>query len=98
MKKILFILLHTLLFAAPDEGLKAYQEKYTFCHGKTDYQIAQCLLNGNLKYSKLRGDRSVYRSVSKSQIEQALYSGNAYYNIMDLLPQTQEVYMVKRVS
>lgn len=95
MKKILFILLQTLLIAAPDEALREYQEKYTLCQGRTDYQIAQCLLNGNLNYAQFRGDRSVFRSVGKSQIEQAIRNGNVYYNIMDLLPQTQRYTWLK---
>ncbi|WP_295418265.1 L,D-transpeptidase family protein [Sulfurovum sp.] len=91
MKKILFILIHiTFLFAsAPDSRLKAYQERYTFCHGKTDYQIAQCLLNGSINRSRVRGDRSVYRTVSKSQIKQALSHGDIYDNILNLLPHTK---------
>ncbi len=91
MKKILFILIHiTCLFAStPDERLKVYQERYTFCQGKTDYQIAQCLLNGSINRSRVRGDKSVYRRVSKSSIEQALSHGDVYDNVLNLLPQTK---------
>jgi len=90
MKKIIFILIHTLLFAAvPDESLKNYQEKYSVCQGKTDYQISQCLLNGDLNYSRFRGDRYSYNKVSKNKIKKAARSGDIYDYTMNLIPQTR---------
>jgi len=90
MKKTVLILIHTLLFAAvPDANLKHYQEKYSVCKGKTDYQISQCLLNGNLNYSRFRGDRYSYRTISKKKIKKAVRSGNSYDYTMNLIPQTK---------
>ena len=90
MKKILLILVHTVLFASiPNEALKNYQEKYSLCHGKTDYQIANCLLNGNLNYVNFRGDRSTFRTVSRSKIKQAVREGFVYEFTMENLPQTE---------
>ena len=90
MKKIIFILIHTLLFAAvPDEGLKNYQEKYSVCQGKTDYQISQCLLNGNLNYSRFRGDQYSYRKVSKNKIKKETHNGDIVDYTMNLMPRTK---------
>jgi murein L,D-transpeptidase YcbB/YkuD len=90
MKKILFILIHTLLFAAvPDQGLKNYQERYSVCQGKTNYQISQCLLNGDLNYSRFRGDRYSYTKVSKNKIKTAAGHDNIYDYTMNLIPQTR---------
>ena len=90
MKKILLILIHTILFASvPNIGLQSYQEKYSVCNGKTDYQISQCLLNGNLNYSRFRGDRYSYKSISRKQIKQATHNGNSYTYTMSKLPQTK---------
>ena len=90
MKKILFILIHTLLFASvPDQDLKHYQERYSVCQGKTDYQISQCLLNGDLNYSRFRGDRSSYKRISKKKIQKAARNGDIYDYTMNLIPQTK---------
>ncbi len=90
MKKIIAILIQTLLLAAaPNHDLHNYQKKYSVCHGKTDYQISQCLLNGNLNYSRFRGDRYSYRTISQKQIRRALRSGNTHQNIMNLMPKTK---------
>jgi len=90
MKKALFILVNTLLFAAvPDQGLKNYQERYSVCQGKTNYQISQCLLNGNLNYSRFRGDRYSYTKISKKNIREAARNGNIYDYTMNLIPQTK---------
>ena len=90
MKKILFILIHTLLFAvAPDQGLKDYQERYSVCQGKTNYQISQCLLNGNLNYARFRGDRYSYTKVSRKQIKNAAYTEDIYNYTMNNISQTR---------
>ncbi len=90
MKKILFILIHTLLFAAvPNQGLKNYQERYSVCQGKTDYQISQCLLNGNLNYSRFRGDQYSYRKVSKNKIKKEARNGDIVDYTMNLMPRTK---------
>lgn len=90
MKKIIFILIHTLLFASvPGQELKHYQERYTFCHGKTNYQITECLLNGSLNYSRVRGERNTYRKVNKDGLRKAELSGSTYRYVMNLLPQTK---------
>ena len=96
MKKILLILVHTLLFASsPDEGLKSYQEKYSVCQGQTNYQIANCLLNGNLNYARFRGDTHAYRKIHSDQINHALQNGDEYHNVMDLIPQTKRYTKLK---
>jgi len=90
MKKTVFILIQTLLFAAvPDQGLKNYQEKYSVCKGKTNYQISQCVLNGDLNYSGFRGDRSSYKRISKNKIKKATRNGNSYDYTMKHIPQTK---------
>jgi len=90
MKKIIFILIHTFIFAAaPDHGLKNYQERYSLCQGKTDYQISQCLLNGDLNYSRFRGDRYSYRTIKKNKIKKELQNGNIYHYTMNLMPKTK---------
>lgn len=90
MKKIIFILIHTFIFAAaPDQGLNNYQERYSLCQGKTDYQISQCLINGNLNYSRFRGDRYSYRTIKKNKIKKELQNGNIYDYTMDLMPKTK---------
>jgi len=96
MKKILLILLHTVLFASsPDEGLKSYQEKYSVCQGKTNYQIANCLLNGNLNYTRFRGDRQSYRKIHSDKIRNALQNTDVYHNVLDLIPQTKRYIKLK---
>lgn len=90
MKKILFILINTFIFASvPDKGLMHYQERYTFCHGKTNYQITHCLLNGSLNYARLRGERNRYRKVNKNDLKRAELNDNIYHYVMTLLPQTK---------
>lgn len=90
MKKIIFILIHTLLFAAvPDQGLINYQDRYSVCQGKTNYQISQCLLNGNLNYSRFRGDRYSYKKISKKNIQKAAHDTDIYDYTMNLIPQTK---------
>ena len=90
MKKIVYILIHTLIFAAvPDQGLKNYQERYSVCKGKTNYQISDCLLNGDLNYSRFRGDRYSYKTISKNKIQKAVRDGDIYYYTMSLMPQTK---------
>jgi murein L,D-transpeptidase YcbB/YkuD len=90
MKKILFVLIHTFIFAeVPDQGLKNYQERYSVCHGKTNYQISQCLLNGNLNYSRFRGDKYSYRKISKNKIQKAAHNNDIYHYTMNLIPQTK---------
>ena len=90
MKKILFILVHTLLFASGvDKDLLHYQQKYTLCHGKTNYQITQCLLNGSLNYARLRGERNPYRKVNRDDLKKAERDGNTYAYVMSLLPHTK---------
>ena len=90
MKIIIAILIQTLLLAAaPNQDLLNYQKRYSVCHGKTNYQISQCLLNGNLNYSRFRGDKNSYRKISQKQIQRALRSGNTYQNIMNLMPKTK---------
>ena len=90
MKKILLLLIPTLfLSAAVDPALLDYQKRYSVCHGKTDYQVANCLLNGNLNYANFRGDRNAYKRVSTSKIKRAVNQGNAYGFVMSHVPKTR---------
>lgn len=92
MKKILFlyIFLQTLIFASTaDPRLVSYQKRYSLCQGKTDMQIAQCLLNGNLNYSRFRGDKYAYRKISKRDIQKAIRNDDIYHFTMDNIPQTK---------
>lgn len=91
MKIIIFILIYSsFIFASvADKNLKYYQERYTLCHGKTNYQITKCLLNSSLNYSRFRGDRNTYREVSKNDIKREELSGNIYHYVMNLMPHTK---------
>jgi len=90
MKKLILIALSILLYASsPDEYLKNYQERYSLCKGKTDYQIAQCLLNGNLNYSRFRGDKYSFRHISDQEIKQEVRNGDIYDFTMRLMPKTK---------
>jgi len=96
MKKILLILAQTLLFASsPDAGLKSYQEKYSVCKGTTNYQIANCLINGNLNFARFRGDTNAYRKIHSDKIRDALQTANLYRSVMDLIPQTKRYTKLK---
>jgi murein L,D-transpeptidase YcbB/YkuD len=99
MAKIIFIfiLIPTFIFASvPDRRLKEYQEKYSLCQGKTDMQISQCLLNGNLNYSRFRGDKHAYRNIRKSEIQKAVRNGNVYHFTMNNIPQTKRYAGLKK--
>ena len=89
MKKLLFLLINTLLFANTHQNLLDYQSKYSLCHGKTDYQIAYCLLNGNLNFSQFRGDRSAYKRVKTRAIKHALKEGNLTGFVLGSMPKTK---------
>jgi hypothetical protein len=99
MQKIIFIfiLMQTLIFpTVPHKGLSNYQEKYSQCKGKTDMQISACLLNGNLNYSRFRGDKYSYRTISKEEIQKAARDGNIYHYTMNLLPRTKRYTGLKK--
>ena len=97
MKKIIFILIHTFIFAAiPDQGLKNYQERYSLCHGKTNYQITKCLLNGNINYSRFRGDRYTYKKINKNTIKEEERNGNIYHYTMNLMPKARRYTGLKK--
>lgn len=90
MKKIIFLIINTFIFASvPDQSLKNYQERYSVCQGKTNYQISQCLINGDLNYARFRGDRYSYRTVSKSKIKKAARTDDIYDYTMNLMPKTK---------
>jgi murein L,D-transpeptidase YcbB/YkuD len=90
MKKILLLLVPTLfLSAAVDPSLLDYQKRYSVCHGKSNYQVASCLLNGNLNYANFRGDRNAYKRVSTTKIRNAVNRGDAYGFVMSQLPSTR---------
>jgi murein L,D-transpeptidase YcbB/YkuD len=90
MKKITMLLMQTLLFAAvPNVELKHYQDKYSLCNGKNDYQISKCLLNGNLNFYNFRGDTNSFKKTSTREIKNALNNGNIYNFTMNKLPHTK---------
>ena len=97
MKKIIFILIHTLVFAsAADKNLVNYQARYSLCHGKTDYQIAQCLLNGSLNHNRIRGDKRRYRQINNKQFKEEAINGNTYPYVMRLMPRTKRYTGLKK--
>ncbi len=90
MKKILYVLIHTFLFAnIADPALLTYQKKYSLCKEKTNYTITKCLLNGNLNYARFRGDKPAYKKVSLSAIQEAEANANVYNYSMSLMPQSE---------
>ncbi|MBN2768566.1 MAG: hypothetical protein JXQ68_05645, partial [Campylobacterales bacterium] len=96
MKNILFVLIFTFIYAeVPDFRLLDYQERYSICKEKTDYSIAQCLLNGNLNYSRLRGDKYAYRFIDRGSIAAAVQNGDIYDYTMSLMPQTKRYIFLK---
>jgi len=93
-KGLLLLSLHTLIFAAiPDPQLLAYQQRYTLCHGQSDYEIADCLLNGNLDFSRFRGDRHIYRHIQRKEIAQAVRKGEGY----DSGDEAEDIVRIKRI-
>lgn len=89
MKKIfLFFMPIWILATNPDTDLLSYQNSYTFCHGKTNYQITRCLLNGSLNYVFLRGDKPTPKQINKQALQNAEAEGNVYPYVMGLLPKT----------
>ncbi len=77
------------MFAAnPDTDLLSYQNRYTYCHGNTNYQITRCLLNGALNYRYFRGDRPKPKRIDREALQNAEAEGNVYPYVMDLLPKT----------
>ncbi len=96
MKQFFSLLLLTTLFAAAaDPLLLDYQAKYSLCHGKTDYRISECILNGDLNFAQFRGDRNAYRKISRQRIRQAAEQGRAYEFTMEHLPQTKRYTLLK---
>jgi len=91
MKRVfLWVCMQGLLFAsAPDARLVAYQQRYSVCHEKSDYRIAECLINGDLNYARFRGDRSIFRHIDKRRIAEAVEEGRAYEFTMSQMPQTR---------
>lgn len=90
MKKFLLIIIHTYLFAlSPHQGLVDYQERYTYCHGKSNYQITKCLLNGHINYARFRGDKFNYKKINRNDLKEAAYNGELYRYVMNLLPNTR---------
>ena len=85
MKKLILLFIHTFLFAAlPNQGLMEYQNRYTLCKGKTNYQITKCLLNGNINYTSFRGDRFNYKKINKKELKEEEYYGDVYRYVMHL--------------
>ena len=91
-KSFLFFIIYIpilLLAKGVDLRLQNYQEKYSVCKGKSNYQISKCLLNGNLNYAQFRGDRNAYRRVSIKQIQRALSQDDIYEFTMENISQTE---------
>jgi len=89
MRKYLLLCFHTLLFASPpDPNLDLYRKQYSLCRENSDYQVAKCLLNGTLDYSRFRGERQIFRKVPLQTIKDAAYRGDSYRFTLSHLPQT----------
>jgi len=96
MKYLILFLFSTFVFAAnPDPDLLRYQQRYSFCHGKSNYQITACLLNGNLDYSRFRGERFPRKKVSRSAVRQAEKNGEIYAYTLQLLPKSKRYTKLK---
>ena len=97
MKTVILLLFTTFLFAAtPDPDLLRYQQRYSLCHGKTNYQIIECLVNGNLDYSRFRGERFPKRKVSYNAVRKAEQNDNVFDYAMQLLPQSRRYRELRR--
>ncbi|WP_052746085.1 L,D-transpeptidase family protein [Sulfurovum lithotrophicum] len=97
MKFIIPLLFSTLLFALnPDPNLLRYQHRYSLCHGKTNYQIVQCLVNGNLDYSRFRGERFPRKKISRKAVQEAEQYGDLFEYTMQLLPQSRRYIELRR--
>ena len=90
MKHILLFLMPILMFAStPDPQLLEYQQRYSICQGKTNYQIAQCLLNGNLNFYAVRGDGLKPTKINRQQLQETEQEGRVYSYVLSLLPNTR---------
>ncbi len=90
MKHILFLLMPILMFASnPDPQLLEYQQRYSICQGKTNYRIAQCLLNGNLNFYAVRGDGLKSTKINRQQLQEAEQEERLYSYVLSLLPNTR---------
>jgi len=90
MKHILLLFIPILMFALnPDPQLLNYQKRYSICQGKTNYQIAQCLLNGKLNFYAVRGDGLKPSKINRQQLREAEQEGRVYNYILSLLPNTR---------
>jgi len=80
---------------AVERDLLRYQSRYSLCHGKSDYQIAVCLINGNLNLSRLRGDHTAYRYISPSRIRKEITKEDPFSYVMRHMPQTRRYRALK---
>ena len=97
MKKLLFMLIYTLVFAsAADKNLIHYQARYSLCHGKTNYQITQCLINGPRNYYRIWGDKKRYRQINRKQFKEWEFNGHIYPYVMSLMPHTKRYTDLKK--
>ena len=97
MKKILFIFIHTVVFvSAADKNLMNYQARYSLCHDKTNYKIAQCLLNGSLNYYRIWGDKKRYRHINNKEFKKQEMNGNVYPYVMSLMPRSKRYTSLKK--
>ena len=94
MALIYSIVASAFLFA--NEALLQYQDRYSLCHEKDDVKIASCLLNGNLDFSRFRGERRAYRHIDQKQIYRAYQEGRLYEFTMDHMPKTRRYEALQR--
>jgi murein L,D-transpeptidase YcbB/YkuD len=90
--KYLYLFLCLSVWAGAEEvdpRLAAYQDRYSVCHETTEYRIAECLINGNLDFSRFRGDRSIFRHINSKHISEAVWEGRAYAFTMGLMPRSR---------
>ena len=70
--------------------LLQYQNRYSLCHEKDDVKIVSCLLNGNLDFSRFRGEKRAYRHIDQKKIYRAYQEGKLYEFTMDHMPKTRQ--------
>ena len=91
------MLIYTLVFAsAADKNLIHYQARYSLCHGKTNYQITQCLINGPRNYYRIWGDKKRYRQINRKQFKEREFNGHIYPYVMSLMPHTKRYTGLKK--
>jgi len=85
---LIFSMLTSVCLSANDTLLR-YQNRYSLCREKSDVKIASCLLNGNLDFSRFRGEKRAYRHIDLQSISKAYKEGRVYEFTMSHMPKTR---------